>query len=86
MQDDAAVTSAAIPSRRTSTCRACARPPTGDYLTSGIAYAFHPHRDTWYSAPFNQINWWMPVYDIRPDNAMAFHLRYWDRADPQRFS
>ena len=51
----------------------------GGYLTSGIAYAFHPHRDTWYSAPFNQINWWMPVYDIEPDNAMAFHLRYWDR-------
>jgi len=21
-----------------------------DYLTTGIAYAFHPHRDTWYSA------------------------------------
>ncbi len=32
----------------------------GDYLKSGIAYAFHPHRDTWYSAPFCQINWWMP--------------------------
>jgi hypothetical protein len=28
----------------------------GDYLTSGIAYAFHPHRDTWYSAPMCQIN------------------------------
>jgi hypothetical protein len=52
----------------------------GGYLTSGIAYAFHPHRDTWYSAPFNQINWWLPVYDIEPNNAMAFHLRYWDRA------
>jgi len=52
----------------------------GGYLTTGIAYAFHPHRDTWYSAPLNQINWWMPVYEIRPDNAMAFHLRYWDRA------
>jgi len=51
----------------------------GGYLTSGIAYAFHPHRDTWYSAPFNQINWWLPVYDIEPNNAMAFHLRYWDR-------
>jgi hypothetical protein len=49
----------------------------GGYLTAGIAYAFHPHRDTWYSAPFNQINWWMPMYDIEPDNAMAFHLRYW---------
>ena len=52
----------------------------GGYLTSGIAYAFHPHRDTWYSAPFNQLNWWLPVYAIEPDNAMAFHLRYWDRA------
>jgi hypothetical protein len=48
------------------------------YLTAGIAYAFHPHRDTWYSAPMCQLNWWMPVYEIEPDNAMAFHLRYWD--------
>jgi hypothetical protein len=37
----------------------------GNYLKSGIAYAFHPHRDTWYSAPFCQINWWMPIYDTR---------------------
>ena len=36
----------------------------GDYLKSGIAYAFHPHRDTWYSAPFCQINWWMPIYEV----------------------
>jgi hypothetical protein len=52
----------------------------GDYLTSGIAYAFHPHRDTWYSAPMCQNNWWIPMYDIEPENAMAFHLRYWGRA------
>ncbi|MFZ3215825.1 MAG: hypothetical protein WA192_07180 [Candidatus Acidiferrales bacterium] len=51
-----------------------------DYLSSGIAYAFHPHRDTWYSAPFSQINWWMPIYDVRPDNVMAFHPRYWNEA------
>ncbi len=49
------------------------------YLTSGIAYAFHPHRDTWYSAPQCQLNWWFPVYDIEPENAMAFHLRYWSQ-------
>jgi len=49
-----------------------------NYLSSGIAYAFHPHRDTWYSAPFSQINWWMPVYDILPENSMAFHARYFD--------
>lgn len=51
-----------------------------NYLSSGIAYAFHPHRDTWYSAPFSQINWWMPVYTISPDNSMAFHARYFDEA------
>jgi hypothetical protein len=52
----------------------------GDYLKAGIAYAFHPHRDTWYSAPFCQINWWMPMYEIEPDNAMAFHPRYFGQA------
>jgi hypothetical protein len=52
----------------------------GDYLTSGIAYAFHPHRDTWYSAPMCQINWWLPIYPIESENAMAFHPAYWGRA------
>lgn len=50
----------------------------GGYLKSGIAYAFHPHRDTWYSAPFSQINWWMPVYPLNSENCMAFHPYYWD--------
>ncbi|MEH2357223.1 hypothetical protein [Nostoc sp.] len=56
------------------------RTATSDrYLTAGIAYAFHPHRDIWYSAPLCQINWWIPVYDITPENAMAFHPRYWNQ-------
>src|SRR6266568_2835320 len=42
--------------------------------------AFHPHRDTWYSAPMCQINWWMPIYPIVAENAMAFHPRYWSKA------
>ncbi|NNJ24986.1 hypothetical protein [Alienimonas chondri] len=50
------------------------------YLTSGLAYAFKPHRDTWYSPPQCQLNWWLPVYEIEPGNAMAFHPHYWDRA------
>jgi hypothetical protein len=49
-----------------------------EYLTTGIAYAFHPHRDTWYSAPFAQLNWWLPVYPIEPENGLAFHPRYFD--------
>ena len=46
------------------------------FLSSGIAYAFHPHRDTWYSAPMCQINWWIPIYQLDPNNAMAFYPRY----------
>jgi hypothetical protein len=51
----------------------------GDYLKSGIAYAFHPHRDTWYSAPFCQINWWMPIYELNSENCMAIHPHYWEK-------
>jgi hypothetical protein len=47
-----------------------------DYLSSGIAYADHPHRDTWYSAPSWQLNWWMLLYDSEASQAMAFHPGY----------
>ena len=61
-----------VPKMRSST--------SDNYLTTGIAYAWHPHRDTWYSAPMFQVNWWIPIYDIQADNAMAFHPRYWTTA------
>jgi hypothetical protein len=48
-----------------------------DYLTTGLAYAHHPHRDIWYSAPLCQLNWWMPIYDFDANQGMAFHPRYW---------
>lgn len=60
-----------VPRMRTST--------SDNYLTTGIAYAFHPHRDTWYSAPMMQLNWWLPIYDVSPDNVVAFHPQYFDR-------
>ena len=50
----------------------------GDYLSSGLAYAFKPHRDTWYSPPMSQLNWWLPVFPIQPNNVMAFHPQYWN--------
>ena len=52
------------------------------YLTTGIAFAFHPHRDMWYSAPPQQINWWFPVYDITPENGLAFHTRWFSEPVP----
>ncbi|MGY1631566.1 hypothetical protein ACI784_07655 [Geodermatophilus sp. SYSU D01186] len=63
-----------VPRMRTST--------SDGYLTSGIAYAFHPHRDTWYSAPMCQLNWWLPIYEVESGNVMAFHPRYWDEPIP----
>lgn len=46
--------------------------PAG-HLTKGIAYAFPGHRDTWYGAPMAQTNWWLPLYPLAADNAMAFY-------------
>jgi Phytanoyl-CoA dioxygenase (PhyH) len=48
----------------------------GGCLTSGVGYAHHPHRDTWYSAPMCQLNWWLPIYDIESESSMAFHPHY----------
>jgi hypothetical protein len=61
-----------VPRMRTAT--------SDDYLSTGIAYAFHPHRDTWYSAPMCQLNWWIPIYQIQSGNSMAFHPRFWLQA------
>ena len=61
-----------VPRMRSSTAH--------DYLTTGIAYAFHSHRDTWYAAPMCQINWWLPIYEVDDDNALAFHPDYWQKA------
>jgi hypothetical protein len=63
-----------VPRLRTATA--------GGYLTTGIAYAFHPHRDTWYSAPQAQVNWWFPVYEMDAGNGMAFHPACFARGVP----
>ncbi|MEZ5995815.1 MAG: hypothetical protein R3C25_08670 [Hyphomonadaceae bacterium] len=48
------------------------------FLSSGIAYAFHPHRDTWYSAPQCQLNWWLPIYPLDRNNGMGFYPRHFE--------
>jgi hypothetical protein len=50
---------------------------SGAYLTSGVGYAHHPHRDTWYSAPMCQINWWLPIFPMASESSMAFHPIHW---------
>jgi len=60
-----------VPRMRTATA--------ANYLDTGIAYAFKPHRDTWYSPPMCQLNWWLPIYPIESENSMAFHVKYWHK-------
>ena len=36
------------------------------YLTAGLGYNYKPHRDTWYSAPPCQVNWWAPIRGLTP--------------------
>jgi hypothetical protein len=55
--------------------------PVG-HLTTGVAFAFPWHRDVWYSAPAQQINWWLPVFPVREDNAMSFDLGSFAREVP----
>ena len=47
------------------------------YLTSGVGFVHHPHRDTWYSAPMAQVNIWLPIYPIQTESSLAFHPKYW---------
>jgi hypothetical protein len=53
--------------------------PHGDYLSSGVSYAYKAHRDIWYSSPAAQLNWWMPVLTVTPERAMSFFPAYWDK-------
>jgi hypothetical protein len=60
----------------------------GGYLTAGVGYQLHPHRDTWYAAPQSQVNWWLPVFPIDRESTFAFFPKYFHepvRNDSDRF-
>jgi hypothetical protein len=56
--------------------------PSGGYLTAGVSYAYKAHRDTWYSGPLCQINYWMPAFSIVPGRAMSIFPVYWSQPLP----
>jgi hypothetical protein len=51
---------------------------THGYLSAGVAYVLHPHRDIWYASPPCQLNWWVPLFPFEAESAFAFHPRYWN--------
>jgi len=56
--------------------------PHSGYLSAGVSYAYEAHRDTWYSSPHCQVNYWMPIFPVTPERAMSMFPEYWDRAVP----
>jgi hypothetical protein len=53
--------------------------PPASYLTVGLGYNYSAHRDTWYSAPQCQVNWWAPIRGVTDQSCMTFHPDYWQR-------
>lgn len=43
-------------------------------IDSGVAHQFPWHRDVWYAAPAQQVNWWLPVFELSLENSLAFDL------------
>ena len=52
------------------------RTMTSGYLNAGLTLQFEPHRDTWFSAPMCQLNFWLPVYEVQEENVMSFYPAY----------
>lgn len=53
--------------------------PPGDYLTSGVSYAYKPHRDTWYAHPPQLVNFWVPVYGSEKSTVMSMYFDYFEK-------
>lgn len=53
--------------------------PAGAQPQPGEELALAAHRDTWSSNVYQQINWWLPLYPIVAERALAFHLGHWRR-------
>jgi hypothetical protein len=47
----------------------------GSHRLRAAAPMYLAHRDTWYANPRAQINWWIPLHDIAPDEGFTIFLR-----------
>jgi len=43
------------------------------HLSPGSEKAYALHRDTWYGNPQAQVNWWLPLQDVTPEETFAFY-------------
>ena len=68
--------------RRTSTFPRCVSYRHRHTCRRDSGTTTRPHRDTWYSAPQCQNNWWTPIAGNSAVTGMQFHPDYWQRAVP----
>lgn len=54
--------------------------PPGDSHLGHHSRCLPPHRDTWGSNVYQQINWWTPIFPISSENAFVIYPDYWRRA------
>jgi hypothetical protein len=50
------------------------------HLNPAAAQSYAAHRDTWFANPQAQINFWLPLTDVTPQQGFRFYRRYFDRA------
>ncbi len=51
---------------------------SGGHLNPLAAPAYTAHRDTWYSNPQAQINWWIPMHDVGVGETFSFFPALFD--------
>lgn len=50
------------------------------HLNPAAAQSYAAHRDTWFANPQAQINFWLPLTDVTPQQGFRFYRRYFSRA------
>jgi len=51
----------------------------GGYKNEAAKVAYAAHRDTWYANPQSQMNWWIALHDILPEQGFIFYPSYFNK-------
>lgn len=54
----------------------------GAHRLAAAAPVYYAHRDTWYGNPRSQLNWWVPLHDVEPDQTFVFYPEAFDQPVP----
>lgn len=54
--------------------------PHNGHTNPAAANSYTAHRDTWYANPQNQINIWIPFFDVEENQGFTFFPSFWNKA------